>query len=143
MASTGVWFHTRYMRTGSPETPSSETLIDLQIGRTRNSSDSNNRHFNQNFRSETYTCGVLCELPHSSLFIKRYYLLKPAGFSFRYLAKQNTCSGEIGARFMKAEDLRIHIRSIRSLATRIELHGDPNEARMLRESASRMERDLH
>src|SRR3954466_11131451 len=38
MASTGVWFHTRYMRTGSPETPSSETLIDLQIGRTRNSS---------------------------------------------------------------------------------------------------------
>src|SRR3954447_24522135 len=37
MASTGVWFHTRYMRTGSPETPSSETLIDLQIGRTRNS----------------------------------------------------------------------------------------------------------
>src|SRR4051794_35561691 len=26
------------MRTGSPETPSSETLIDLQIGRTRNSS---------------------------------------------------------------------------------------------------------
>src|SRR3954447_5973626 len=41
MASTGVWFHTRYMRTGSPETPSSETLIDLQIGRTRNSSKSN------------------------------------------------------------------------------------------------------
>src|SRR3954451_23664500 len=39
MASTGVWFHTRYMRTGSPETPSSETLIDLQIGRTRNSRD--------------------------------------------------------------------------------------------------------
>src|SRR3954447_8005016 len=41
MASTGVWFHTRYMRTGSPETPSSETLIDLQIGRTRNSSKLN------------------------------------------------------------------------------------------------------
>jgi hypothetical protein len=43
---------------------------------------------------------------------------------------------------MKAEDLRIHIRSTRSLATRVELHGDPNEARMLREFASRMERDL-
>src|SRR3954453_13106442 len=36
MASTGVWVQTRYIITGSPETPSSETLIYLQIGRTRN-----------------------------------------------------------------------------------------------------------
>ena len=26
----GVWLHTRYMTTSSPETPSSKTLTDLQ-----------------------------------------------------------------------------------------------------------------
>src|SRR4051812_11856049 len=30
MASAGVWLHTRYMRTGSPTTPSSKTFADLQ-----------------------------------------------------------------------------------------------------------------
>src|SRR4051812_36977098 len=30
MASSGVWLHTRYMATGSPATPSSETFTNLQ-----------------------------------------------------------------------------------------------------------------
>src|SRR3954469_23272018 len=30
MASAGVWLHTRYMGTGSPATPSSETFTNLQ-----------------------------------------------------------------------------------------------------------------
>src|SRR3954462_4264913 len=67
MASTGVWFHTRYMRTGSPETPSSETLIDLQIGRTRNSSQKaieNYRRAKPNLVSRiTFTKAPAPELP--------------------------------------------------------------------------------
>src|SRR3954462_10487333 len=67
MASTGVWFHTRYMRTGSPETPSSETLIDLQIGRTRNSSQKaieNYRKANPNLVSRiAFTKAPAPELP--------------------------------------------------------------------------------
>ena len=43
---------------------------------------------------------------------------------------------------MKVEDLRTHIRSIRSLAARIELNGDPKESKVLRGFAARMERDL-
>ena len=43
---------------------------------------------------------------------------------------------------MKTEDLQIHIRSIRSLAARVEVYGDPKESTKLREFASRLERDL-
>ena len=44
---------------------------------------------------------------------------------------------------MKAEDWRMHMRSIRSMATRAELYGNKKEAELLHGLANRIERDLH
>jgi hypothetical protein len=44
---------------------------------------------------------------------------------------------------MKAEDWRMHMRSIRCMATRAELYGNRKDAEVLRGLADQIERDLH